>query len=846
MNLRREINALYKPAIPSFNAHDFQIEVAQYLLSGKNVILQAPTGGGKTEAALAPYLVARRHGIEDFPLKMFFATPLRTLAKDLHRRAEEIFSSLRENGSKLKTKLHTGEDQNDDFFESDLIVTTIDQLMSGYAHIPLSLGARVANINAGAVVASYIVFDECHLHDPQRAFKTALLMAKELRGITPFLFMTATLSDEMVKEMAEKLNAEVVRVDSDALARIPNQQKVRTFKRHEGALTAASVVEHHENRSLVVCNTVGRAQALFEALKRAKVEGSLPDTHLELIHSKFFPSDRNAKEERLQELMGKGSTHNVILVGTQAIEVGIDVSSEHLHTDLCPANSLLQRVGRCARYAGEVGTVHVYDTLNKHGKRNYKPYTHGDTPSEIVKQWFDKTWDALPKLASRNVDFQLEKMLIDRVHTKSDLDNLSNFDDELHSRLLNYARGAEKRIEGRSLARELIRDIDAVSVIVHDNPESLTTWGNVRVREQLSLYHYELESLYKREANNWTIKVGAFPKEWDYENEGRPPLIWVEPDNSKGIFSGFAICLNPLELSYNSELGLRFAPEGEVFESPIKKRESQPWDPLWYTYESYELHIERVMKAARKEVREVFRIAPKVDAALGLPPGLTEALICAAIAAHDFGKLSVGWQGWSRYWQNRQGDIYKDGLWEGEFSRRKPTEQTANMYSAHTDYHGEYDKQAQKDFTKACGRRPGHALESAMLFENLFAPYLRNRYGEALGKQKLLDCLSAATKAICKHHGADTQPSKVDRGKYSWQLDQGAETELARVFRRFCDWTVDESILASRNVTFFRDSSLIWDGPKSVTGEHWLLYSLIVRALRLGDQKSFPRDLETL
>ncbi|CAN5889403.1 CRISPR-associated helicase/endonuclease Cas3 [soil metagenome] len=848
MTLRDEIDALFRPVVPSFVAHDFQIKVAQCLLDGKNVILQAPTGAGKTEAALAPFLVARCRNSNDFPLKMMLATPLRTLAKDLHRRACDVAGALGSTCLALDVKLHTGEDTNDDLFEADLIVTTIDQLMSGYAHIPLSLPPRLANINAGAVIASYIVFDECHLHDPTRAFRTALLMAKELKGIAPFLFMTATLSHEMVEELATLLDAEVVRTDSTALQIIPSQQKVRTFERHEEALSAASVAQHHQNRSLVVCNTVAKAQGIFDELKVLQSEGELQETHLELIHSKFFPRDRNAKETRLQELMGKGSARDAILVATQVIEVGIDISCEHLHTELCPANSLLQRVGRCARYTGEVGTVHVYDSLNKNGERSYRPYTYGETPEETVTGWFDRTWNALPSLNGMNVGFDGEKALIDAVHTESDLDNLSAYtsDPQHHSAYLRDARSGEKRSEARSLARQLIRDIDAVAVIVHPDPEVLSTWKEVRRLEQLNLYPYELTGLLSRAGKDWSVKVAYFPDDWDFESEGRPPLYWRVPDSAKKIFSGLAICLNPACLTYSAERGLRLEPEGEVFESPAKKATEGGWEPHWYTFETYEQHIERVMRAAYREVPEVFHVAPKVDAALDLPPGLTEALVRAAIAAHDFGKLSSGWQTWSRRWQDQQCETYKGGLWAGELSRLRPTEQPDGVFSAHTDYHPNFDNEAQKDFIKTFGRRPGHALESAMLFEKFFAEYLRERFGTALGKQKLVDCLSAVTKAICKHHGADTKPYRGERGPYGWQLDQNAADELVHVFQRFSDWTVGEPRLDAGNVVFFRGFELMWDGPNSATRAHWLLYSLVVRALRLGDQKSFPRNIEEL
>ncbi|MDW8234786.1 MAG: DEAD/DEAH box helicase, partial [Roseiflexaceae bacterium] len=63
------------------NAHDFQIAVAQHLFNNRNVILQAPTGSGKTKAALFPLLYAWSHlEPEDFPYQGLYVTPLRVLS----------------------------------------------------------------------------------------------------------------------------------------------------------------------------------------------------------------------------------------------------------------------------------------------------------------------------------------------------------------------------------------------------------------------------------------------------------------------------------------------------------------------------------------------------------------------------------------------------------------------------------------------------------------------------------------------------------------------------------------------------------------------------------------------
>ena len=66
-----------------FVPFEFQRKVAEHLLNGRNVILQAPTGAGKTKAALFPYLLAQQENIP-FPRKLLYTTPMRVLAKNFH------------------------------------------------------------------------------------------------------------------------------------------------------------------------------------------------------------------------------------------------------------------------------------------------------------------------------------------------------------------------------------------------------------------------------------------------------------------------------------------------------------------------------------------------------------------------------------------------------------------------------------------------------------------------------------------------------------------------------------------------------------------------------------------
>lgn len=116
---------------------------------------------------------------------------------------------------------------------------------------------------------------------------------------------------------------------------------------------AALIKERHQpgTLTLVVVNRVSRARDVYTALTTAGKKGkqALPPAyapeHVALIHSRFRPVDRD-RHTRL--LFGKGDR---IVIATQAVEAGVDVSARLLITELAPWSSLVQRIGRCNRYA---------------------------------------------------------------------------------------------------------------------------------------------------------------------------------------------------------------------------------------------------------------------------------------------------------------------------------------------------------------------------------------------------------------------------------------------------------------------------------------------------------------
>ena len=94
----------------------------------------------------------------------------------------------------------------------------------------------------------------------------------------------------------------------------------------------------------MIVNTVKAANQLFDALTKIYQKNDSPP-ELKLIHSRFRPHERETWTEFLQRSALTPDT-NRIIVATQVVEAGVDISASCLITELAPWTSLVQRFGR--------------------------------------------------------------------------------------------------------------------------------------------------------------------------------------------------------------------------------------------------------------------------------------------------------------------------------------------------------------------------------------------------------------------------------------------------------------------------------------------------------------------
>ncbi len=734
--------------------YDYQKRVAHHLRQGKSVIVQAPTGTGKTIAGLWPYLEAwERNQPDSFPRKCIYSVPMRILANQFVEETRRLTSENMLLTELPRVTIQTGECPEDPRLFGDLIFATIDQSLSSALAVPYSLSGGMANLNAGAFYASYLVFDEFHLFPlsdedgAQGALTTTLQLLMELKGVVPFILMTATFSSTMLAELARLLDAEVVQVSPDEYQKIAAGNAARPRSRHylmhTSELTSDAILAKHRTRSIAICNQVRRAQDLFEAL-RTKLKGT--NTHVELIHSRFIPADRQRKEEFIRREFGKDlnqrQIESLILVATQVIEVGVDVTCENLHTEIAPANSIFQRAGRCARYPGEQGQIHIYPVpqrslANGGSKADYLPY-----PTALCEQ----SWQSFLLRNGQTLDFTDEQVIIDEVHTESDrrlLDAMQRQSSMLWADI--YGAMQEGLREQRA---NLIRRIDNITVLAAPTPDAV---GNPYKAQGFGLQRGTVKGIFKtlqeyaqgwspeQDEQSWLIKF-PLAKAGNPDDPTEPiTFIWHEVSDSSLLDGTALVVINHAFCAYDDEIGFRIVPPeaGGWSSQPGEFRQRNSQDGFSYKLESYTDHIRNMLAVYRRDFATDYAYVQKrIAQCWDLPPeGLTTA-IRLAIALHDLAKMDKRWQRWVRLYQQEIGESIAD----------------PNYMAVHTHWVPSYPehKAAKKYADRQC-KRPPHAGESAMAAARIV--------GELGGHDSLG---RAILTAIARHHSPQTR----DFGEY--------------------------------------------------------------------------------
>ena len=319
----------------------------------ENVIVVAQTGMGKTEAGFR--WIGNHKG--------YFILPLRTAINAMYDRVKETILLNKDIDTRLAV-LHSESleyyskqsEGNIDLLEYEsrgkhlsipLSISTLDQLFD------FVFKYQTYELKLTTLSFSKIVIDEIQMYDPEllRYLITGLKQIVSMGGrvavmtatLPPFIKDLLMENIPFKKENIATFVNDSIRHHLEIRDRKINAEEIEGFYRRNCGSGEAGKI-------LVVCNTIRKAQELYEELKE-----NLGDQDVHILHSRFIRRERAVLEKEILDF-GKTFDENRkvdrrsgIWISTSLVEASLDIDFDYLFTELYELSSLFQRLGRCNR-----------------------------------------------------------------------------------------------------------------------------------------------------------------------------------------------------------------------------------------------------------------------------------------------------------------------------------------------------------------------------------------------------------------------------------------------------------------------------------------------------------------
>ncbi|WP_292000431.1 DEAD/DEAH box helicase, partial [Caldivirga sp.] len=349
-------------------------EALDYLINNyprvRAVLIEAPTGYGKTYNSYVPFLKFREEGLAR---GFIYVAPTRALvrqqARDFLSKLQGYSISYQSMDINLEVQVPSiglMRLEKNPKLSSDVNITTMDSFMFNLMRMPVeSLNKPVKwryMTYRSYIFTSYVFLDEVHLmvEDSSITLASLLLGLHELvLSATPTVIATATLGDNRVRCLAlgecgsSKLGAYSSVRDGVRVFRLGNErskdgifttirdkdweskstEQCFQFKQLSNYKEIIDVVKEYGDKVLIITNTVKRAVDVYELI--SKELGGVA-----LLHGKLDEYDRDVNAEIINDAK--------VIVGTDAIGVGINPRNVRVLIMDIPHNvdTFIQRVGR--------------------------------------------------------------------------------------------------------------------------------------------------------------------------------------------------------------------------------------------------------------------------------------------------------------------------------------------------------------------------------------------------------------------------------------------------------------------------------------------------------------------
>ena len=662
-------------------------------------LIDVPTGLGKTPAVVMAWLWNRVIlGRDDWPCRLVYCLPMRTLVEQTEDKVNQwlkkLAPKLPENPDLQHLSNHSpvvlmgGEELDRSKREWDIypekpaiLIGTQDMLLSralnrGYGMSRFRWPMHFALLNNDCLW----ILDETQLMG-SGLWTTAQLdwmRQDRFQSFKPCVswWMSATLGDEFLKTK-DRCEAGIL-LPEPPLALSPEEESslailkaTRPVKIYdESSIPGAngkagkqdneetyfqrlsqSIVNEHlaGHLTLAVCNRVKHAQRLKGAIQENR-QAQSPSSNGDvlLLTSRFRLKDRNAALEKVvafEEARKKGQLHpGLILVSTQVIEAGFDVSAARLWTEAAPWPSFVQRLGRLNRDGklNGVAKASVFEVPAQQG--DIGPYDEKDlkTGKQIVS--------ALKKLCAEKPDLPARQAFIDLVKTTevakiirqalepkpkpfpraSDVQGLFSTEPDVFGGFTDISPWV-RNIEANADVTVFWRKFDPAK----EDPNSGEGQGLQR-DELCPVSVWRLQEFLKDSRKAWFWE----PKKKCWEA--------MRPDD---LCPGMTLMLPAACGGYETALGWTGNPKSKIDEDlpppgPFEDRDDEDRESITGNWVSLETHLSDTRSAAQG-----------ISDSLNLEEAESKCLLRAA-ALHDIGKSLDRWQGKLPHPRPQGGEFY--------------------------------------------------------------------------------------------------------------------------------------------------------------------------------------------
>lgn len=531
--------------------YPYQQRVAQEL--EHSAVLDIPTGLGKTEAVVVAWLWRRQFAgpntRRDTPRRLVYCLPTRVLVSQTVERIRAILANL--NVSAIQCAVLMGGNIDHDWDESPeldtILVGTQDQLISralnrGYGMSRYRWPIDFAWLNADVLW----IFDEVQLMGP------SVQTAAQLQGFRTVwgtygphftVWMSATHRPEALRtaDFRESLPVWELSDHDRAHPQVTMRLKARKPLERATAVSgtppycqelAREVVEHHRpgTLTLVVLNQVERAQKTYQKLLNLH-----SGAEVVLLHARFRPAERAYAEAKLREPLPMGGR---ILVATQVVEAGLDISAHVLFTEIAPWPSMVQRFGRCNR-DGHDGQALVKWVETSTAKGAELPYT-----AEALQQTRE-ILGSLDNVGIESLPHVVQPEPVAQVIRRVDLLSLFDTTSDLSDMDLDVSRFIRDRqsIDVSVLWRDLSHEVNDQSAPARGElcPVSLRglrSYVDADKKRKLRVYRYldgewseiPLEAVYPGQTILLDSALGGYDPHVGFVADGTGPVAPLPPN----------------------------------------------------------------------------------------------------------------------------------------------------------------------------------------------------------------------------------------------------------------------------------------------------------------------------